>query len=203
MPPYLAVNPSDFWRRWHISLSTWLRDYLYIPLGGNRHGTLMTYRNLMLTMLLGGLWHGAAWNVVLWGLFHGLLLVGHRWLVPVSVAARVDGVSTRLASQVVMFHLVCYGWLLFRATSFAQIASFTRALLTGAGGFAVPITPMSTLVAVVSLLWLVEAWVRNAVDPRRSPGWRWGLGPVACGALLVAIVVFSPPGTRSFIYFQF
>src|SRR5262249_13371342 len=72
--PYLASSITDFWRRWHMSLSRWLRDYLYIPLGGNRHGTLMTYRNLMLTMLLGGLWHGASWNFVIWGGYHGALL---------------------------------------------------------------------------------------------------------------------------------
>jgi D-alanyl-lipoteichoic acid acyltransferase DltB (MBOAT superfamily) len=76
--PYLARNPSDFWRRWHISLSSWLRDYLYVSLGGNRAGRLRTYRNLMLTMLLGGLWHGASWNFVLWGFLHGALLVAHR-----------------------------------------------------------------------------------------------------------------------------
>ena len=200
--PYLAVNPSDFWHRWHISLSTWLRDYLYIPLGGNRHGTLMTYRNLLLTMLLGGLWHGAAWNFVLWGLFHGVLLVGHRVLVR-GPAGASGAVGARVASRVVMFHLVCYGWLLFRATSFAQIDAFTRALVTGAGGFRMPLGPLSTLVAVVALLWLVELWVRNADNPSGSPGWNLGLGPVACGALFVAIVVFTPPGTRSFIYFQF
>ncbi len=77
--PYFARSPSDFWQRWHISLSTWLRDYLYISLGGNRGGRLTTYRNLILTMLLGGLWHGAAWNFVWWGLYHGTLLVGYRW----------------------------------------------------------------------------------------------------------------------------
>ena len=102
-----------------------------------------------------------------------------------------------------MFHLVCYGWLLFRAESLAQIAGFTGALLTGAGGFVVPAASVSTLLAVVALLWLVELWVRNADDPRASPGWKWGLGPVACAALLAIIVVFAPPGTRSFIYFQF
>ena len=79
--PYAAVNPAEFWRRWHISLSTWLRDYLYISLGGNRHGRWLTYRNLFLTMVLGGLWHGAAWPFVLWGAYHGLLLMGHRlWM---------------------------------------------------------------------------------------------------------------------------
>ena len=201
--PYLAVNPSDFWRRWHISLSTWLRDYLYVPLGGNRHGTLNTYRNLMLTMLLGGLWHGAAWNFVLWGVFHGLLLVAHRLLVQEWKLWPFEGRLARLVSWVVMFHLVCYGWLVFRATSFSQIRSFTRTLLEGLGGLVAPMASVDLLVALAALLWLVELWVRNADDPSRSPGWHWGLGPLACAALFVAIVVLSPPGTRSFIYFQF
>jgi D-alanyl-lipoteichoic acid acyltransferase DltB (MBOAT superfamily) len=120
--PYLSVNPSDFWRRWHISLSTWLRDYLYIPLGGSRHGTLLTYRNLMLTMFLGGLWHGAAWNFALWGVFHGLLLVGHRLMVEYGTAWRIGGWPGRVVAQVVTFHLVCYGWLLFRATALCSVA---------------------------------------------------------------------------------
>src|SRR5205085_3050334 len=95
--PYFASNITDFWRRWHISLSTWLRDYLYIPLGGNRHGRLQTYRNLMVTMLLGGLWHGASWNFVIWGGFHGALLsieralsvsgADHRSLWPIKPAS--------------------------------------------------------------------------------------------------------------------
>src|ERR1700689_5558445 len=117
--PYLASSITDFWNRWHISLSRWLRDYLYIPLGGNRHGRLATYRNLMLTMLLGGLWHGASWNFVIWGGYHGALLsiermMGRRefekrppaWLYPVRAA--------------ITFGLVCIGWVFFRAATFAD-----------------------------------------------------------------------------------
>jgi D-alanyl-lipoteichoic acid acyltransferase DltB (MBOAT superfamily) len=201
--PYLATNPSDFWRRWHISLSTWLRDYLYVPLGGNRHGTLLTYRNLMLTMLLGGLWHGAAWNFVLWGVFHGVLLVGHRMVVQERALWPFEGRLARLVARVAMFNLVCYGWLLFRATSLSQIGAFTRTLLLGLGGLVAPLASIDRLIVLAGMLWLVELWVRNADDPSRSPGWRHGLGPLACATLLVAIVVFAPPGTRSFIYFQF
>ena len=117
--PYLAASITDFWRRWHISLSTWLRDYLYISLGGNRHGRWMTYRNLMLTMLLGGLWHGASWNFVIWGGYHGALLSlervfrGNRpvredwnWLYPLKAA--------------VTFALVMIGWVFFRAADLPQ-----------------------------------------------------------------------------------
>src|SRR5207247_652723 len=104
--PYLAASITEFWRRWHISLSTWLRDYLYIPLGGNRHGTLKTYRNLMLTMLLGGLWHGASWNFVIWGGYHGALLS----------AERVYGMERRGPLHAVStFALVMIDWVFFRA----------------------------------------------------------------------------------------
>ena len=122
--PYFATSPKDFWSRWHISLSTWLRDYLYIPLGGGRGGRLLTYRNLMLTMVLGGLWHGAAWTFVVWGIYHGLLLVAHRlaspWLERIQPADPVDRACWKALRIVVTFHLVCLGWLFFRAESMEQ-----------------------------------------------------------------------------------
>jgi len=116
LTPYFSTNPSEFWQRWHISLSTWLRDYLYIPLGGNQHGKLGTLRNLMLTMFLGGLWHGAGVFFIFWGLFHGLLLVIYR-LVPIDafLISRF-GRTGRMLSTVLFFHLVCLGWIFFRAT---------------------------------------------------------------------------------------
>src|SRR5262245_30703518 len=119
--PYKALDPSDFWRRWHISLSSCLRDYLYIPLGGSRNGEWKTTRNLMLTMLLGGLWHGASWNFVIWGGYHGLLLVlfrtyGHRWNAIIPTVR-----------QALMFVLALVGWVLFRATTLgAAISLFHR-----------------------------------------------------------------------------
>ena len=128
--PYFSQNPREFWSRWHISLSTWLRDYLYIPLGGNRHGTKKTYRNLMITMVLGGLWHGAAWNFILWGFYHGILLSIHRCFQSVN--------KTVLSSQyfwvaftkgAFFFCLTCYGWLLFRAPSLDKIVSLTSTLI--------------------------------------------------------------------------
>jgi D-alanyl-lipoteichoic acid acyltransferase DltB (MBOAT superfamily) len=110
----LHLSPSDFWHRWHISLSTWLRDYLYIPLGGNRFGRWIEYRNLMITMTLGGLWHGAGILFVLWGIWHGLLLVLYR-LVPFDrYLTTWFGAIGRWASTIITFHLVCFGWILFR-----------------------------------------------------------------------------------------
>ena len=116
LTPYFSTNPSEFWQRWHISLSTWLRDYLYIPLGGNQRGKLHTLRNLMLTMFLGGLWHGAGVFFIIWGLFHGLLLVIYR-LVPIdAILINRFARAGRLLSMVLFFHLVCLGWIFFRAT---------------------------------------------------------------------------------------
>jgi alginate O-acetyltransferase complex protein AlgI len=112
--PYFAASPGEFWHRWHISLSTWLRDYLYIPLGGNRFGRLNEYRNLMITMTLGGLWHGAGLLFVLWGIWHGLLLVFYR-MVPIDKILERFGVIGKWISIAITFHLVCFGWILFRA----------------------------------------------------------------------------------------
>ena len=201
--PYAATNPSDFWRRWHISLSTWLRDYLYIPLGGSRGPRWKVARNLIVTMLLGGLWHGASWNFVLWGAFHGLLLVAHRLLVDEWRLWAFEGRLARAVARVAMFHLVCYGWLLFRASSFHQIRVFTGTLLHGLGGLG-PLGAVPLVVALLAAsLWAVESWVRNADDPGASLGWHRGLGPLACALLVMAIVLFTPTDTRSFIYFQF
>lgn len=120
--PYFSKNFSEFWQRWHISLSEWLRDYLYVPLGGNRHGTAKTYRNLMITMLLGGLWHGANWTFVFWGGLHGLYLVGQRLLSPLDLKTRLklpplifDGLALT-----VVFSLTCFAWIFFRSQSFSE-----------------------------------------------------------------------------------
>ncbi|HXV28408.1 MAG TPA: MBOAT family O-acyltransferase, partial [bacterium] len=132
--PYFSTNPREFWKRWHISLSTWLRDYLYIPLGGNRKGTWKTYRNLILTMLLGGLWHGASWTYIFWGAYHGLLLVIHRMSEPFfgTLRAVKKGFleKTWFAVRVVFFfHFICLGWLFFRAKSIGQAFLMLKSLV--------------------------------------------------------------------------
>jgi alginate O-acetyltransferase complex protein AlgI len=126
--PYFATSPQDFWRRWHISLSTWLREYLYIPLGGNRKGKVRTWINLNITMILGGLWHGASWTFVIWGAYHGLALSLHRaW-----VAWRGERRHTHLSRTVCIaanFILVVYGMLIFRLSSWDQLVEANRALV--------------------------------------------------------------------------
>ncbi len=116
--PYKSTSIADFWRRWHISLSSWLRDYLYIPLGGNRHGRLRTYINLFITMLLGGLWHGASWNFIVWGGLHGGALALHKiWDSITNKKSRRASQWTRIFSTILTFHFVCFGWIFFRSSS--------------------------------------------------------------------------------------
>ena len=130
--PYLVRTPQAFWRNWHISLSTWLRDYLYVPLGGSRGSEWQTRRNLFITMVLGGLWHGAAWTFVLWGIYHGLLLIAYRaaertaWIRQVIAGAHP---VSRIVSWAVMFQITCFGWLIFRARSVSQIRDLTTRLV--------------------------------------------------------------------------
>ncbi len=133
--PYLATSPQDFWRRWHISLSTWLKDYLYIPLGGNKaKKRFVTARNLMITMLLGGLWHGAAMHFVIWGIYHGMLLMIHRSILPVLniMASSVNSRFWTLVRIFVMFHLTCLGWVIFRAHTMHDAGLILSSLVSNA-----------------------------------------------------------------------
>lgn len=132
--PYFATNPKEFWHRWHISFSTWLRDYLYIPLGGSKRGVFNTYRNLAITMLLGGLWHGAKWTFVIWGAYQGLLLIIHRLFSP--ILAKIPEFRSKLLARtwylvrvVFFFQLVCLGWLIFRAQNVQQIYQMLQSLI--------------------------------------------------------------------------
>ncbi len=204
--PYFAIDPSDFWRRWHISLSQWLRDYLYIPLGGNRQGNLLTYRNLMLTMLLGGLWHGANWTFIAWGAFHGVLLCGYRlWATRRSDAGSTEHHSLlrRLACMTLMFHLVCMSWLLFRAETISQACSLLW--LIGTNFTWTPLTSMmlGMLVFCAGPLLLFEAWLefRGDLESLLRIDWRWR--SLAYGYALLMCLCFPPPVAGTFIYFQF
>ncbi len=203
--PYLATSVTDFWHRWHMTLSTWLRDYLYIPLGGNRDGTLKTLRNLMITMLLGGLWHGAQWTFVAWGGVHGLYLSVERLL---GIGRTGDVVLNRfmLAVRVaVTFVVVEIAWVLFRAQNFTDAISVYRALVAGGSGMWL-LTGWS---AVLSVALLIFAIARIALDGRALQNVSWQrISPITrastLAALLLAIELFSWPGTAvNFIYFKF
>ena len=199
--PYLVRTPQAFWRNWHISLSTWLRDYLYIPLGGNRGSPRQTRRNLLITMLLGGLWHGAAWTFVLWGLYQGLLLIAYR-----PYAATVDAWrgTRRFAAWFVMFHCTCAGWLIFRAASLRDLGALARALVTRFAPATIDVSGLLVpLLLFVLPLLLVHAIEAKADDLLVVPQLPVGLRYTVYVATLYLILLFGNFGGSEFIYFQF
>jgi len=214
--PYFAVSPSDLWRRWHISLSSWLRDYLYISLGGNRKGKWKTHRNLMITMLLGGLWHGAAWNFVIWGGFHGLLLSIQR------LFQSIKGQKTELNSSLhvyflksfFMFHLTCIGWIFFRANSLEHIKTILFSMLNLPWNIQ-PHTPMLYKVMFFSALPIIVMMFKTVKEVR--PLWvvensvfryfQLSEMPLPARSVLYSVLTyllcFYGAKAQSFIYFQF
>ncbi|MCV3273782.1 MBOAT family O-acyltransferase [Roseobacter sinensis] len=209
--PYFAADPQEFWRRWHISLSTWLRDYLYISLGGNRGGRWATYRNLMATMTLGGIWHGAAWNFVLWGIYQGGLLAVHRALagrhqrVGEGDRRSLTGWVLRIGAILLFFQVVCYGWLLFRATSFGQIVDFTGRLLTPEAGYLDLSLPPPPVAALLGMLWLLfwDVLVEHSGNVRFYRGWPVVLRAGLYAGMIYLLAFGATTQTAAFIYFQF
>ena len=199
--PYLARNITEFWRRWHISLSDWLRDYVYVPLGGNRRGRLAMYRNLMLTMLLGGLWHGASWNFVIWGGLHGLWLVAHKLIRGGNVPTERLRI-THLPAIILTFFVVHVTWIFFRAESFTVAYEVFRQVVTFSNGATVVGDVILVLFLVLLTFSLDLATRRPEQVPalvRRSPA----LVGATVAAAVLAIVVFSGGTPQPFIYFQF
>ena len=198
--PYLASNITVFWRRWHISLSRWLRDYLYIPLGGSRCGRSRTHVNLMITMLLGGLWHGASWTFVIWGGLHGLALMVHK----VLRGEKARDQSLNPLSILVTFHFVCLTWIFFRAETVGQALEVVGGILTLQGGpgldFGIPFAVFAFLL-VVQIYQERKGEIRGRLDRllRRSP---YLVGGFFYTAVILALFLFSR-GEEQFIYFQF
>jgi alginate O-acetyltransferase complex protein AlgI len=216
--PYLSANIAEFWRRWHMTLSSWLRDYLYVPLGGNRKGEFRTYVNLMATMLLGGLWHGASWNFVLWGGLHGVALALHR-----LARSRFP----RLALPPVLgvcftFAFVTLAWIPFRAQSFGQSMALVRGLFGWQAGLRWQSAELWWLLGVVAFGHVAGAWLSRGNGTRallakfdlrlvrdELSGWylRFGIGTVAGVWLVVTWILlallFAPTKVSPFIYFQF
>lgn len=205
--PYAATNISEFWRRWHISLSSWLRDYLFIPLGGSRGGRLRTHANLLTTMTLGGLWHGASWTFAFWGVYHGFLLIGHRSFrdlcdrfatlhrLAQSAAAKAGGIA-------LTFVCVCIGWVFFRATTFAAAAAILKRMFVphaGLGSALAEIGFWSTIAVVVlcHIIAGIPSWKQRALRVP-APALGFGYALLVCLALLLA-----PDFGKAFIYFQF
>jgi D-alanyl-lipoteichoic acid acyltransferase DltB (MBOAT superfamily) len=203
--PYAASSPQEFWHRWHLSLSTWLRDYLYIPLGGSRGGYARTQLNLATTMVLGGLWHGAAWNFVLWGALHGAALVVHRLWSDLPVALLQRWRQTRIwaaLGTVLTFHFVCLGWVLFRASSASAAMAVLRAL---AGPWTVG--PWASVALGLALLvgLFGQAVPERVLERTRAFFARLPLPAqgVAFALALLLIETLGPAGIPPFIYFQF
>jgi D-alanyl-lipoteichoic acid acyltransferase DltB (MBOAT superfamily) len=200
--PYRAMGLQDFWQRWHISLSSWLRDYLYISLGGNRLGVVKRYRNLFLTMLLGGLWHGASWNFVLWGAMHGAALVVEHMFFPGGLRAGLLAGWQRGLAVAVTFQFVCFTWVFFRAADFTHAMDY----FAGFARVAAPMTLLTPfnvalLVVAMALHALPQNWVeRVEYGTRRVPLLVWG---ALAGAAIVAVDALGPSGVAPFIYFQF
>jgi D-alanyl-lipoteichoic acid acyltransferase DltB (MBOAT superfamily) len=200
--PYRAQRLREFWQRWHISLSSWLRDYLYKPLGGNRHGRWKTYRNLMLTMLLGGLWHGAAWKFIAWGALHGGGLAVERMLEP-WIGRRASSPAGKLIATLFVFHFVCLAWIFFRAEDFAVARLFIAGLAGGWGEGVQQAGPMMVALIAIGMAgqFTPNAWFdRLATSFERVPV--WGMG-AAAGIVVAAINALGPDGVAPFIYFRF
>lgn len=200
--PYRAERLREFWRRWHISLSSWLRDYLYKPLGGNRRGRLAAYRNLLLTMLLGGLWHGAAWKFLAWGALHGGGLAVERMIEP-WLGRRSRTLPGRILATVIVFHFVCLAWIFFRAEDFEVARLYLAGFLGGWEGGLQQAGPFMLALIALGMIgqFLPEAlFERAAIAFERVPA--WGLG--AAAGIAVAIVnALGPEGVAPFIYFRF
>jgi len=201
--PYAAVGFSDFWRRWHITLSSWLRDYLYIPLGGNRHGPLRLNAALMTTMLLGGLWHGANWTFVAWGGLHGTYLVAER-RIRARFAGYRPGPLALLGLGLATYMLVNLTWVFFRAKDFSTAWRVLRGML-GLNAAAKPILPIVFIASVATIVpvlvavhWYMRAQTLETAIARVPPA----LVALLWGLMVFAIVISQGAG-NAFIYFQF
>jgi alginate O-acetyltransferase complex protein AlgI len=201
--PYAAISVQDFWHRWHMTLSRWLRDYVYIPLGGNRKGEPRTYLNLMATMLLGGLWHGASWTFVAWGALHGIGLCISRFRRDRGLANETPSGLALWRKRILVFLFVCLGWIFFRADSFGTAWELITRLFT-AWGQPSPLVTTGVVLAII-------AGIAGQYLPARVPQAimaRYSLLPIAgqVVALAVALMIthaMGPQGVAPFIYFQF
>ncbi|HMK26120.1 MAG TPA: MBOAT family O-acyltransferase [Chitinophagaceae bacterium] len=204
--PYFATSITDFWRRWHISLSTWLRDYLYIPLGGNRNGKLATYKNIMLTMLLGGLWHGASWNFIIWGGLHGVYLSFEKAF---SFGKRkIKNIFSKIVGWLITFTLVCFAWIFFRAIDLHQANEIIRRIFTDSSYrniLSADKTVLSPIINGIFLLLIIEWLIIRKFSFDAIFEKKYGeIILVAFSTFLILyIFLFGNSNNNQFIYFQF
>jgi len=197
--PYFAISPSQFWRSWHISLSSWLRDYLYLPLGGNRKGELRTYINLSLVMLLGGLWHGASWNFVLWGAYQGLLLIAFRPFESVFATMANRRTAMRWLWNIVFFHFICLGWLLFRSPNLEILSEYFGAFLNVSNGIG-NIDYRIWLISPILIIQILQFWKKDLLVVFSFPV---VLRSAIYFGMFCLIFGVGEWGGNEFIYFQF
>ena len=206
--PYFVTNPREFWLRWHISLSSWLRDYLYIPLGGNRKSKIATYRNIAITMLLGGLWHGAAWKFVVWGAYHGALLIIHRILEPflksiISSKSKIGFKFWLLVRVVFFFHLLCAGWLVFRAQSIGQVIEMLQSLILDIEVYTLPLSAVLIALFLMSFLLIIQLFQYQTKDLLFILKQNWLVRSAIFFLMYGLFFIFGVAGGEEFIYFQF
>jgi len=201
--PYLSRNITAFWRTWHISLSNWLHDYLYVPLGGNRGTSFETYRNLIVTMLLGGLWHGAAWTFVIWGGLHGIYLALHRRFggyAPRGYQGRLT--AKDVGPMLITLAAVTFAWIFFRANTLGDAIDYVRGLVSLRPG--VPsLDQLAILAAAGLVVFLIDVAQRNSQKHSFVMDWPPVARGLAYGFLILGVLVFSGGDTVPFIYFQF
>ncbi len=204
--PYFSISPSDFWNRWHISLSSWLRDYLYIPLGGNRFGTFATFRNLLITMFLGGLWHGANWTFILWGLFHGAVLIIYRVVEIIAGNNHFSGdlhPIRRLIYILIMFHIICLSWLFFRAESANQIFEMLYIVATSLQWTSYTSYALLNILFFAIPLLIFEYWTEKTGDLLILCRSNSLVQAVCYSYMTFMLIIFPPLQKQVFIYFQF
>ncbi len=209
--PYLSQSVREFWQRWHISLSTWFRDYLYIPLGGNRLGRWRYHRNILLTFTISGLWHGASWTFVVWGALHGLFVIAETAFdargstVANQNSAEARGVAGRFLRIFLTFHLVLIAWVFFRANSFADAWTIlSGAMQSNIGDLIalnVSFAPARDLMLMLGIILAAGFWESNA--PRLTPKLSPLIRLLALSLQFWLIVIYGVFNTRQFIYFQF
>jgi D-alanyl-lipoteichoic acid acyltransferase DltB (MBOAT superfamily) len=201
--PYLATSPSEFWQRWHITLSSWYRDYVYIPLGGNRGGAIATCFNLWLTMLLAGLWHGANWTFVIWGAYHGALLILYRMAASAGIFKEQPKGLRAILAGCVMFGFTLIGWAVFRCGSLGELANWFASFGHWNNGVAQRwFKPSLWVAAHVAPLVALQLWTLRTRDEVDNDRWPWQARGLAYAAMMLA-VASSAAGEVQFIYFQF
>ena len=207
--PLLAANITDYWRRWHISLSSWLRDYLYIPLGGNRQGSAKTYRNIFLTMMICGLWHGANWTYVLWGTINGVYLTIYRAMLHGKKAVHnrhKNGLKAKIkyvCSVFLLFNLLSLPWLFFRAETLTEAMRYLQRILFLQGSFSIHGFYFCKLAFFMCLVLLIDIPQYISRDHTAILKWPWVLQGVVYGIMIISIILLAPGNEIPFIYFQF